>query len=53
MEIVLWVIISNLVCILKLDKKGKIEIGVDVDLCILDKEMFDIDIVIVKGEIMI
>jgi len=36
-----------------LDKKGKIEIGADADLCILDKETLDIDTVIAKGEIMV
>ncbi len=46
-------ITSNPARILKLDKKGKIEIGADADLCILDKETLDIDTVIAKGEIMV
>ena len=53
LEIALRAITSNPARILKLDKKGKIEIGADADLCILDKETLDIDTVIAKGEIMI
>ena len=51
--IALRAITSNPARILKLDKKGKIEIGADADLCILDKETLDIDTVIAKGEIMV
>ncbi len=53
LEIALRAITSNPARILKLDKKGKIEIGADADLCILDKETLDIDTVIAKGEIMV
>ena len=53
LEIALRAITCNPARILKLDKKGKIEIGADADLCILDKETLDIDTVIAKGEIMV
>ncbi len=43
LEIALRAITSNPARILKLDKKGKIEIGADADLCILDKETLDIE----------
>lgn len=52
LEIALRALTSNPAKILKLKTKGKIEAGMDADLCILNKDI-DIDTVIAKGKIMV
>lgn len=52
LEIVIRAITSNPAKILKLDRKGKIEINMDADLCLLDEKL-DVDTVIAKGKIMV
>ncbi|WP_420841625.1 amidohydrolase family protein [Enterococcus mundtii] len=39
--------------VLKLDQKGRIAVGKDADLCLLDKETLEIDTVIANGTIMV
>lgn len=53
LEIALRAITSNPAKALKLKNKGRIEKGLDADLCMLDKDTLDIDTVIAKGNIMI
>lgn len=53
LEVAIRAITCNPARILKLKNKGKIEIGFDADLCLLDKETLDIDTVIAKGKIMV
>lgn len=53
LEIALRAITSNPAKALKLKNKGRIEKGLDADLCLLDKDTLDIDTVIAKGNIMI
>lgn len=53
LEIALRAITTNPARILKLEGKGKIQVGNDADLCILDKETLRIDSVIAKGQIMV
>jgi len=52
LEKALKVITSNPARIFKLNNKGKIDIGFDADLCILEKDTLEIDSVISKGQIM-
>ena len=52
-EIALRAVTSNPAKILKLKNKGRIEKGMDGDLCLLDAETLDIEVVIAKGKIMV
>jgi len=52
LEIAIRAITSNPAKILKLNKKGKIEVDMDADLCLLDENL-DVDTVIAKGKIMV
>jgi beta-aspartyl-dipeptidase (metallo-type) len=52
LEIAIRALTCNPAKILKLKTKGKIEAGMDADLCILNKDI-DIDTVIAKGRIMV
>lgn len=52
LEIAIRAITSNPAKILKLNKKGKIEVNMDADLCLLDENL-DVDTVIAKGKIMV
>lgn len=52
LEIALRAITSNPAKILKLNKKGKIEVNLDADLCLLDENL-DVNTVIAKGKIMV
>lgn len=52
LEIAIKAITSNPARILKLGRKGKVEIGFDADICILDKDTLDVDTVIAKGKVM-
>lgn len=52
LEIAIRAITSNPAKILKLNKKGKIEVNFDADLCLLDENL-DVDTVIAKGKIMV
>lgn len=47
------VITSNVAELLKLDNKGKIEVGRDADLVIVNKDSLDIDMVIAKGKVVV
>lgn len=53
LEIVLRAVTVNPAKVLKLENKGKIAVGKDADLCLLDKETLDIRTVIAKGQIMV
>ncbi|MBF8808442.1 MAG: beta-aspartyl-peptidase [Enterococcus lacertideformus] len=53
LEVALRAITVNPARILKLAKKGRIQVGNDADLCILDKETLVIDTVIAKGKVMV
>ncbi|QSX07296.1 beta-aspartyl-peptidase [Sedimentibacter sp. zth1] len=53
LEIVLKGITTNPARVLKLKNKGKIEVGYDADLCLLDKNTLDINTVICKGKVMV
>lgn len=53
LETAIRAITSNPAKVLKLKNKGRIEKGLDSDLCMLDKDTLDIDTVIAKGNIMI
>ena len=52
LEIAIRALTCNPAKILKLKTKGKIEAGMDADLCLLNKDI-DIDMVIAKGKIMV
>jgi beta-aspartyl-dipeptidase (metallo-type) len=52
LETAIRAITSNPAKILKLTKKGKIQVNMDADLCLLD-ESLDVDTVIAKGKIMV
>lgn len=52
LEIAIRAITSNSAKILKLNKKGRIEINLDADICLLDENL-DVDMVIAKGKIMV
>ncbi len=52
LEIAIRAITSNPAKILKLNKKGKIEVNMDADLCLLDENL-DVDTVIAKGKVMV
>ncbi len=52
LETAIRAITSNPAKILKLNKKGKIEVNMDADLCMLDENL-DVDTVIAKGKIMV
>lgn len=52
LETAIRAITSNPAKILKLTKKGKIQVNMDADLCLLD-ERLDVDTVIAKGKIMV
>lgn len=52
LEIAIRAITSNPAKILKLNKKGRIEINLDADICLLDENL-DVDMVIAKGKIMV
>lgn len=52
LEIALRAITSNPAKILKLNRKGKIEVNLDADLCLLDENL-DVNTVIAKGKIMV
>ena len=52
LEIAIRALTCNPAKILKLKTKGKIEAGMDADLCLLNKDI-DIDMVIAKGRIMV
>jgi len=52
LEIAIRAITSNPAKILKLNKKGKIEVNMDADLCLLDENL-NVDTVIAKGKIMV
>jgi beta-aspartyl-dipeptidase (metallo-type) len=52
LEIAIRAITSNAAKILKLRKKGRIDVNMDADLCLLD-ESLDVDTVIAKGKIMV
>ncbi len=52
LETALRAVTSNPAKVLKLKNKGRIEINMDADLCILDKNL-DIETVIAKGKIMV
>ena len=47
------VITSNVAEFLKLSNKGKIEVGRDADLVIVNKDILDIDMVIAKGKVVV
>lgn len=47
------VITSNVAELLKLGNKGKIEVGRDADLVIVNKDSLDIDMVIAKGKVVV
>ena len=47
------VITSNVAELLKLSNKGKIEVGRDADLVIVNKDSLDIDMVIAKGKVVV
>jgi beta-aspartyl-dipeptidase (metallo-type) len=53
LEIAIKAITSNPAKILKLKGKGRVDIGFDADLCILEADTLDIDTVIAKGRMMI
>jgi beta-aspartyl-dipeptidase (metallo-type) len=53
LEIALRAITANPARILKLKQKGKIKVGNDADLCLLNKETLEIESVIAKGQVMI
>jgi len=53
LEIALRAVTSNPARVLKLDQKGRIAVGKDADLCLLDKETLEIDTVIANGTIMV
>lgn len=53
LEIALGAVTSNPARVLKLDQKGRIAVGKDADLCLLDKETLEIDTVIANGTIMV
>lgn len=53
LETAIRAITSNPAKILKLKNKGRIEVGYDADLCLLDEKTLDIDTVIAKGNIMV
>ncbi|MCX7885156.1 MAG: beta-aspartyl-peptidase [Caloramator sp.] len=46
------VITSNIASLLKLKNKGRIDKGLDADIVLIDKDSFEIDTVISKGQIM-
>jgi beta-aspartyl-dipeptidase (metallo-type) len=50
LEIAIKAITSNPAKILKLERKGRIEVGFDADLCILDADTLNVDTVIAKGK---
>ncbi|NLJ58969.1 MAG: beta-aspartyl-peptidase, partial [Tissierellia bacterium] len=52
LEIAIRAITSNPAQILKLNNKGKIEVNLDADLCLLNENL-DVDTVIAKGKIMV
>jgi beta-aspartyl-dipeptidase (metallo-type) len=52
LEIAIRAITSNPARILKLNKKGNIDINMDADLCLLDENL-DVDTVIAKGRVMV
>ena len=52
LEIAIRAITSNPARILKLNKKGNIDINMDADLCLLDEKL-DVDTVIAKGKVMV
>jgi len=52
LETALRAITSNPAKILKLNKKGKIEVNMDADICLLDENL-DVDMVIAKGKTMV
>ena len=52
LEIAIRAITSNAAKILKLRKKGRIDVNMDADLCLLDENL-DVDTVIAKGKIMV
>lgn len=53
LELVLRAVTCNPAKILKLKNKGRIEQGLDADLCLLDADTLDINTVIAKGVIMV
>lgn len=53
LEKVIRAVTINPAQILKLNTKGKIEKNYDADICLLDKETLDIDMVIAKGKVMV
>lgn len=52
LEIAIRAITSNPAKILKLNKKGSIDVNMDADLCLLDENL-DVDTVIAKGKVMV
>lgn len=53
LETALQTVTSNVADILKFDHKGRIEVGKDADLLLLDPDSLDIDYVLAKGEVMV
>ena len=53
LEIAIRAITTNPARILKLKSKGKIEKGMDADICLLDENTLDVQTVIAKGKLMI
>lgn len=53
LEIAIRAITTNPARILKLKSKGKIEKGLDADICLLDENTLDVQTVIAKGKLMI
>ncbi|MBO0460296.1 beta-aspartyl-peptidase [Enterococcus sp. DIV1298c] len=53
LDIALRAVTCNPARILKLEQKGRIAVGKDADLCILDKETLEIDTVIANGKLMV
>lgn len=53
LEIALRAITSNPAKILKLAQKGRIALGMDADLCLLNQDTLDVETVIAKGKVMV
>ncbi|OBS62433.1 beta-aspartyl-peptidase [Enterococcus mundtii] len=53
LDIVLRAVTCNPARVLKLEQKGRIAVGKDADLCLLDKETLEIDTVIANGIVMV